>query len=61
MEKGSITISVGNNILDEEIEELRTIFKQNEKYQDYTLNIIICGNNNFTEDLKNFLKAGIKY
>lgn len=60
MENGSITISVGHDTTNEEIKELRDLFKQNEKYKYYTLNIIKCGNNNFKEDLKNFIKAGIK-
>lgn len=60
MEKGSITISAGSNISDEEIEELRTIFKQNEKYQNYTLHIVICGNDDFKNNFKDFIKAGIK-
>jgi aryl-phospho-beta-D-glucosidase BglC (GH1 family) len=60
MGKGSITISVGYNTTNEEIKELRELFKQNDKYKNYTLNVIKCGNNNFKEDLKNFIKAGIK-
>lgn len=60
MDKGSITISVGCDTTDEEIQELRELFKQNDKYKTYLLNIIVCGNNNFKEDLKNFIKAGIK-
>ena len=60
MEKGSITISVGDDTTDEEIQELRDLFKQNDEYKNYVLNIIKCGNNNFKEDLKNFIKAGIK-
>ena len=60
MEKGSITISVGSDTTDEEIQELRDLFKQNDEYKNYVLNIIKCGNNNFKEDLKNFIKAGIK-
>ena len=60
MGNGSITISVGYDITDEEIKELRNIFKQNDKYKNYTLNIIVCGTNDFKNNLKNFLKAGIK-
>ena len=60
MKEGSITISVGYDITNEEIKELRDVFKKNNKYKEYTLNIIVCGNNNFKEDLKNFIKAGIK-
>lgn len=60
MENGSITISIGNDATIEEINELRNMFKQNNKYQNYTLNIIVCGKNSFKEDLKNFIKAGIK-
>lgn len=61
MDKGSITISVGNNITKEELAEIRATFKQNDKYKNYTLNIIVCGNDNFKENLKNFMKAGIKF
>ena len=60
MERGTITISVGNDITKEEIEQIRKLFKQNYNYKTYTFNIIVCGNNNFKEDLKNFIKAGIK-
>lgn len=60
MEKGSITISVGCDTTNEEIKELRDLFKQSEEYKNYRLNVIKCGNNNFKEDLKNFIKAGIK-
>ena len=60
MDKQIITISVNKDISTDEINEIRKTFKQNEKYKNCILNIIVCGNNNFKEDLKNFIKAGIK-
>ena len=60
MDKQIITISVNKDITKEEIDEIRKIFKQNEKHKNCTLNIIVCGNNDFKENLKNFIKAGIK-
>ena len=60
MDKEIITISVGNNITKEEINEIRKIFEQNEKHKNCTLNIIVCGHDNFKSNIKNFIKAGIK-
>ena len=60
MDKKIITISVNKDITKEEIDEIRKIFKQNEKHKNCTLNIIVCGNGDFKENLKNFIKAGIK-
>ena len=59
MDKQTITISVNKDITKEEINEIRKLFKQNEKYKNYTLNIIICGNDNFKQNVENFIKAGI--
>ena len=59
MDKQSITISVNKDITQKEINEIRKLFKQNEKYKNYTLNIIICGNDNFKQNVENFIKAGI--
>ena len=59
MDKQSITISVNKDITQKEINEIRKFFKQNEKYKNYTLNIIICGNDNFKQNVENFIKAGI--
>lgn len=60
MDKQTVTISVNKDITQEEINEIRKIFKQNKKHKDCILNIIICGDNNFKENIKNFVKAGIK-
>lgn len=57
MKKGSITISVPSTITQEEIKEIRTQFKQSEQYNDYKLNILISGNEDLKENLKNLLKT----
>ena len=57
MKKGIITISVPSTITQEEIKEIRTLFKQNKPYNDYKLNILISGNEDLQENLKNFLKT----
>ena len=59
MDKQIVTISVGKNITTEEINEIRKIFKQNEKHKNCILNIIVSGNDDFKENIKNFIKAGI--
>lgn len=59
MDKQTITISVNKDITKEEINEIRRIFKQDKKYKNYTFNIIICGNDNFKQNVENFIKAGI--
>ena len=60
MDKQVVTISVGNNITQEEINEIRKIFEQNEKHKNCVLNIIICGHDNFKQNIKDFIKAGMK-
>lgn len=57
MNKGTITISVEKNITQEEINEIREIFKSNEYYKDYKLNIIVSGNEDMKASLGDFLKA----
>ena len=57
MKKGIITISVPSTTTQEEIKEIRTQFKQSEQYNDYKLNILISGNEDLKENLKNFLKT----
>ena len=57
MKKGIITICVDKNTTKEEIQEIRQRFKNSEKYKEYRLNIIISGNNNFQQNLTEFLKA----
>ena len=59
MDKQIITISIGNNTTEEEINEIREIFKQNEKHKNCTLNIIVCGRDNFKQNIKEFIKDGI--
>ena len=61
MDKGTITISVEKNITQEEINEIRKIFKSNEHYKDYKLNIIISGNDDMKVTLGNFLKERLNY
>jgi len=48
MKKGSITISVPNNITLEKIKEIRKQFRNDELSKDYRLNILISGE----EDMK---------
>lgn len=57
MKKGSITISVPSTTTQEEIKEIREQFKKNEAMKDYRLNILISGNEDLKENLKNFLKT----
>ena len=58
MKTGLITISINKDITQEEINEIRRIFNSDEAYKDYKLNIIVSGNENFKENLKDFIKAG---
>ena len=51
MHKGIVTIFVDKNTSQDEIKNIRKEFKNDE----YVLNIIISGNNDFKNDLKNFL------
>lgn len=57
MSKGTITISVEKNITQEEINEIREIFKNDGYYKDYKLNIIISGSGDMKSSLGDFLKA----
>lgn len=57
MKKGSITISVPSTTTQEEIKEIREQFKKNEAMNDYRLNILVSGNEDLKENLKNFLKT----
>ena len=58
--KGIITIAVYKDITKEEINEIRRIFKEDKQYEDYKLNIIVSGDEKFKENLKDFVKAGLK-
>ena len=58
MNKGIITIFVGSDITQEEINEIRAQINKecNEKY---ILNVIISGEENFNNNLKNFIRYSI--
>lgn len=51
MHRGIITIFVDKNTSRDEIKKIRKEFKSDE----YVLNIVVSGNGNFKNDLKNFL------
>lgn len=51
MHKGIISLFVNKDITKEEIKQIRDEFKSDE----YILNIIVSGNDDFKNDLKNFL------
>lgn len=54
MKKQSITISVPNNITQDEIKEIRQLF--NERHgSEYKLNILISGNQDMKTVLKNII------
>ena len=55
MNKGVITVSVPKETAQEEIIAIRNKYKEK-----YKVNIIISGNNNPEEIIKNFLKARIE-
>jgi hypothetical protein len=59
-EKGIITISINKDVTQEEIKEIRRIFKEDKQYEDYKLNIIVSGSGKFKENLKDFIKSGLK-
>lgn len=57
MKKGSITISIPLTTTHEEIKEIRERFKKNEAMKGYKLNILVSGDEEFKENLYNFVKA----
>lgn len=59
-DKGIVTISINKDITQEEINEIRRIFKSDKQYEDYKLNIIVSGNGKFKENLKDFIKSRLK-
>lgn len=59
-DKGIVTISVHKDITQEEIKEIRRIFNEDKQYEDYRLNIIVSGSGKFKENLKDFIKSGLK-
>lgn len=60
MEKGSITISVPNNITVEDLKEIRQQFKKTPESQHYRLNILISGNKELKFVIKDVLLSQIK-
>lgn len=60
MDKRIITINIEKNITQDEIKEIRKQFKESEYYKDYTLNIIISGEEDIKDNLKDFLLSKIK-
>lgn len=56
MGKGFITISVPNNITQDEIKEIRQQFKQDPIYKHYKLNILISGYSDMKIILTDFLR-----
>ena len=51
--RSTVTISVPNNTTQDEIKEIRKIFK--EQYPDYKLNILISGKQDMKITLKNII------
>lgn len=51
MHKGIITIFVDKKTTKEDIKKIRSEFKNNE----YVLNVVVSGNDDFKNNLKNFL------
>lgn len=60
MEKGSITISVPNNITVEDLKEIRQQFKNTPESKHYRLNILISGNKELKFVIKDVLLSQIK-
>ena len=60
MDKKIITISIEKDITQDEIKEIRKQFKESEYYKDYRLNIIISGNEDIKDNLKNLLLSKIQ-
>lgn len=60
MDKRVITINIEKNITQDEIKEIRKQFKESEYYKDYILNIIVSGEEDIKDNLKDFLLSKIK-
>ena len=56
MDKGTITISVPNNITYDELRKIR----QDHKHKDYRINILISGRESMVENISNFIIAKLK-
>jgi hypothetical protein len=57
MKKESITICVDNKTTQDELKEIRQLCKSDPQYKDHRINIIISGQNDFKQNLYNFIKA----
>ena len=60
MNKSIITISVDNDATNEEINEIRSIFKKEGYSNNYKLNVIKSGEDNMELSLSRFLAARLK-
>ena len=61
MDKRIITICVDNNTTQEQIKEIRTEFKNNGYHKDFILNILISGQVDMKDNIKEFLLSSIKF
>ena len=57
--KANITISVPNTITQDEIKEIRKLFKNDPISEHYKLNILVSGNTNMRDTLANIILAKI--
>ena len=57
MHTGSVTITVPFRTTQEEIKKIRELFAKNETMKGYRLNILVSGEEEFQENLLNFVKA----
>ena len=60
MEKGSITISVPNNITVEDLKKIRQQFKTTPESKTYRLNILVSGNKELKLVIKDILLSQIE-
>lgn len=60
MEKGSITISVPNNITAKDLKEIRQQFKNTPESKYYRLNILVSGNKELKFVIKDVLLSQIR-
>ena len=60
MKKTSITISIPNNVTQEEIMEIRQLFNANPLSKEYRLNILVSGKDDMKDTLGNFLIEKLK-
>jgi hypothetical protein len=57
MKKESITICVDNKTTQEELKEIRQLCQSDQQYQNYKINILISGQDDFKQNLYQFIKA----